>query len=262
MKIIEQELDYIKRNIVEDFVDPLPEKILTKFLTEGSKFIRSSLALLYLKALKCEITNDIYRILIAGELIHNASLLHDDVLDEADLRRGESTVAKRFSSKISILTGDLLVSDVIGYLLKLNNFEVFNLFNTCIKTMSESEIKQYFYRGKLPSEKEYLDICKGKTASLFASILESCALVANIDSVSAKKIGEKYGLIFQIKNDLDVVSAESDKNNGICTAKDVLGIEKTQDLLDNYKKDLKNILSEIPNNKYKEGLEELINNLW
>ena len=74
----------------------------------------------------------------------------------------------------------------------------------------------------------------------------------------AKKFGEIFGICFQIKNDLNFESAKRDKYNGIYTVKDIIGIEKTQDLLDNYKEEMNDLIKDFPENIYKESLKDLI----
>ena len=261
MKLLEEEIINLKKKLEKDFIDPIEKDILKHFILNGSKFIRSSLSILYLKSQNIEITEDIYKILVAGELIHSASLLHDDVIDNAETRRGKSTIAKTFGSKVSILAGDYLLTSAISNLLKLKDFEIIERFKTCTQKMVEAELKQFFLRDNLPCEKDYLGICKGKTAGLFSCILQSCAQISNIDLVKANSFGELFGLSFQIKNDLESKSAEIDKHNGIYTAKDILGIENTHNLLDNYKQEMKNLIKDFPENIYKESLEVLIKSL-
>ena len=180
MKLIEKELNEVTKRITAGFVNPFQTDELINFLSNGSKRIRSSLAILYLKALNCETDDKIYNLLAAGELIHNASLLHDDVLDDADTRRGEITISKKFSPKLSILAGDYLL---ISAMEKLSELEpkIIEIFKNCAKKMTEAEIIQYNYRGRKPDIDEYLNICRGKTASLFSAILESCAIISNLN---------------------------------------------------------------------------------
>ena len=258
MDIIQKELDIIKKELVRNFVDPILDNELTDFIVSGSKFIRSSLAILYLKSQGVEISEKVYTILSVGELLHNASLLHDDVLDEAETRRNKITIAKNFSPKVSILAGDYLLTYAIEKLMVLEDYKILEIFKNTTKQMVQAEIKQYFLRKKLPLLEEYLLICKGKTASLFSGILESCALVSGMDSIKAKSFGEIFGLCFQIKNDLNILSANLDKKNGIYTAQDIIGIEKTTDLLDNYKEEMKTLIKDFSENTYKKRLEDLI----
>lgn len=227
---------------------------LLEFLDEPSKRIRSKIALLYLKTAGKNLDDDIYSILAVGELIHNASLLHDDIIDEALLRRGKTPIGKKISPKISILAGDYLVSFAIS---KINNPEIIKIFQICTQKMCESEFKQFFMRGKIPSLNDYIDICKGKTGALFAAVLESCALLSGIDKINARLFGELYGLYFQIKNDMEEESAKSDKKNNIYTALSVMGIEKTLSLLDNLREEMRNLLGVFPESNYKQELEGL-----
>ena len=258
MKIIKTYLNTIQKELENSFEDPTYDNSIKIFVTNGSKLIRSSLAILYLKAQDKEITSEIIKILVAGELIHNASLLHDDVLDNAETRRNKKTLSKKFNSKISILAGDYLLSHAVSILLEISSKEVLKLFQNCTKEMTNAEIKQYFLRKQLPSETEYINICKGKTAKLFSTILESCAIISKLNQTNAKIFGEIFGVIFQIKNDLAPDSRKQDKNNKIFTAEDIMGIEKTNSLLDNYKEELRAVLNNFSNNEYSKRLKDLI----
>ena len=258
MKIIEPELKTVKEEITRDFKDPLSNNALLNFISGSSKRIRSTLAILYIKAHGVSLSPDIYPLLAAGEMIHDASLLQDDVLDEAELRRKESTIAHKFNPKISILSADYLLSGAMEKLLKLDNKEILEIFKDCTIKMSTAEIKQYFLRGKKPSKKEYIEICAGKTASLFEAILTSAVLLSGLDIEKAHKFAQAFGIVFQIKNDMEESSASIDSKNEIYTAKSILGVENTQLLLDNYLEEMNNLLKEISENSYKKALEELI----
>lgn len=251
-------IEKILIKIEENFNDPFPDEDLKNFILKPSKRIRSKIAILYFSALGYEINNDVIQILSAGEIIHNASLLHDDVLDNAPTRRGETTIAQKHSPHISILAGDYLVSLAIDKLLNINSKEILNNFKTCIQKMTASEIKQYFLRGKIPTLAEYLEICEGKTAALFETIFENCAIILNANIETSKKFAKIFGIVFQVKNDLEKESAHVDELNKIYTAKDILGIEKTTSLLDNYKEEMREILKGVPENKYKQELEDLL----
>lgn len=259
MNIFKEDLNKVFKEMLNGLNDPLANSSTAKFLLNNSKYIRSKIALLYIKSYN-KSSASIYKILAAGELIHNASLLQDDVIDDADIRRGEISIHKKFSPKIAILLGDYLLAFSIEKLLDIENTEILKLFKNCAKKMCEAEIKQFFLRGDIPEEKDYIEICKNKTAKLFATILESCAITLNLDRDFAKNLGELFGVYFQIKNDLEKNSKEVDYKNQIHTALDVLGIEKTQILLDNYQKEILSLLDKIPDNVYKEELKGLIKN--
>ena len=258
MEIIQNELNTVKKYILENFKDPFPEKNLEKFMAGKSKMIRSVLAILWIKASGAELSENIYKILSAGEIIHNASLLHDDVIDDAEKRRGDDTFGIKFTPKISIIAGDYLVSFAIEKLNSVNNPNIINNFKKCIENMALAEIKQYFLKNSKPDIDTYIEICRGKTAYLFQTILENCATTVNLPDENARFFAENFGILFQIKNDLHEESAKNDKINGVMTAKDIIGIENTLILSDNYRGKLKSILATLPDNRYKRALEDLI----
>lgn len=259
---ISKELDNINKQLKSIFLfkNDLGDD-LKKFISGNSKRIRSIVSLLYLKSLKENISDKCLTIITAGEIIHNASLLQDDVIDEAEIRRGETTIGAKFSPKISILSGDYLLSLAIENLLSVNNSYIIQSFLKCTKKMCQSEIEQYFLRGKLPDIETYIKICKGKTAELFCAILESCAYMEELNIEDAQKFACNFGIFFQLKNDLEKFSALTDKKNNIFTPKDIFGIEKTLDLIDNYSNRIRCNINKLPDNVYKKGLEVLVTKL-
>ena len=259
--MISSEIFAVNENILKCIEEILPKKELSEFLRNGSKRIRSKIAILFLRAFDKALTEDICNIITACELIHNASLLHDDVIDNSELRRGVTTIGQKFSSNVSILSGDYLVSKSIELLLKVNNMKIFNIFNKCVQNMSVAEIKQYFLRDKNLSKEDYIEICKGKTAGLFSAVLESCFIISGLDTEVALKFGTLFGIYYQLKNDMESYSLSIDQKNGIYTLVDIEGIENTQILLDNYKRELKGLLAKIPQNQYSLELEGIIYNL-
>lgn len=257
----ESDLDIINNIFLKIINDILPENELTRFLNSGSKRIRALLTLNYIKALGKDPDEVIYKIITVCELIHNASLLHDDVIDNANYRRSGTSIGKKYSQNISILCGDYIISEAIKVMLEICNNRICEIFNKCVKNMALSEIRQYFMRNKIPGIEEYIEICKGKTASLFSAVLTSCAHYLDIDVDFASKFGELFGICFQLKNDLDEYSKFVDKQNKIYTASDILGIENALILSDNYKCELRETLLELPDNKYRANLEGMINEL-
>lgn len=259
--IVSNYLNLIKKDILITNNDEDIFEELNKFLTSGSKYIRSTLAILYLKSHNIEVTKDIIKILSAGELIHNASLLHDDVIDNSKVRRGNITIGEKFSSKISILMGDFLVSIAIKKLLDFGNLTIINNFRNCTEEMSRAELLQYSLRGQIPSETDYINICRGKTASLFIAILQSVATISKLNVSSAIKFAENFGILFQIKNDIEPKSSQIDKQNAIFTAYDIFGVEKTKILIDNYRANIDNLMQEFCENCYCFELKNIIERL-
>lgn len=230
------------------------------FLSVGSKRMRTIITVLYLKASGCErLSENSYNILSAGEIIHNASLLHDDVLDCEKFRRGKKTLSEEYSPHISILAGDYLLSVATEKLLRVNNNCVLEKFLKCTRKMCCAEINQFFYRGKMPSLEDYISICEGKTACLFSAIMESCSIIEGLKV--PQNFASNFGILFQLKNDLKETSIESDKENKVYTPKDFMGIEKTQDLIDNYLEVLGRDIDILPDSDYKEGLGKLLKSI-
>jgi len=259
--MLQEDLDNINGILKLIVPDNILEDELKHFVLGSSKKIRSVVSLLYFRAQNFEISDNIYRLLVVGELVHNASLLHDDVIDDADVRRGVVAFNKKHGSQIAILSGDYLLGIATDVLVQIDNNRITKLFSNCLKKMCETEINQFFTRGNTSSETDYIKICEGKTGTLFSTIMESVAILLDSDTESAKKFGAIYGLMFQVKNDLESISAENDKKNNLHTAVDVMGIEKTKCLLDNCRGKLLNIISDFPQNKYRIRLEDLIQGL-
>ena len=257
--LIKNELDTIDKafsSIIS--IDNEILKNIHEFITGNSKRIRSILSLLYIKSYSCDLDENLINIILAGELIHNASLFHDDIIDNAKYRRNNETFLYKYNSNIAVLSGDLLLIKAVFKLLNVNNEKFLDLFLKCTNRMIEAEIIQYLNRGKNISENEYINIASGKTASLFSVILECIALYLNKDRILAKKLGDQFGIIFQITNDLQNESIYNDKENNVKTLINILGIEKTLSFKDNYVCNYKTALKNLPENKYRDGLEKLV----
>ena len=231
---------------------------LREFITGPSKRIRSLVTLLFLKAHIQQISKNSISIIATGEIIHNASLLHDDVIDNAKMRRGNITLWNKYSPSIAILSGDYLLSLATEKLLDLNNIEVSKLFLNCIKQMCNAEIHHFILRGKIPKIEEYIKICENKTAKLFEAILVGCSMVENLDLDFTSNFAKDFGIYFQLINDMAKESSGNDSENKIYTAKDILGIEKNTILMDNYQRRLIKMVHSLPNNIYKKGLEAIV----
>jgi octaprenyl-diphosphate synthase len=160
-----------------------------------------------------EINDASYRAASLVELLHTATLVHDDVVDEADERRGFFSINALWKNKIAVLVGDYLLSK--GLLLSLDNKDhrVLQILSTAVRLMSEGELLQLEKSRKLNlDESIYYEIIGGKTASLLAS---SCAAGASTtfendsDIEKMQIFGEKVGMAFQIKDDLFDYSSEA-----------------------------------------------------
>lgn len=140
------------------------------------------------------------------ELLHTASLVHDDVVDDSNERRGFFSINALWKNKIAVLVGDYLLSR--GLLLSVDNqdFNLLKIVSTAVRDMSEGELLQIEKARKLDiTEAIYYDIIRKKTASLVASCCAVGAAAANASDETVRlmhRIGEKIGIAFQIKDDL------------------------------------------------------------
>ena len=206
-KVIGAELEMFEKhfkNAVKSRVSLL-DRIMQYIVKRKGKQMRPMFVLLSAK-LHGEINDSSYRAASLVELLHTATLVHDDVVDEALERRGYFSINALWKNKIAVLVGDYLLSK--GLLLSLDNkdFEILTILSNAVKKMSEGELLQIEKTRNLNfDESIYYEIINGKTASLLAS---SCA--AGASSVSKdfdiiekmRAFGDALGMAFQIKDDL------------------------------------------------------------
>ena len=183
----------------------LLDRIMQYIVKRKGKQMRPMLVLLSAK-LHGEINNASYRAASLVELLHTATLVHDDVVDDATERRGMFSINALWKNKIAVLVGDYLLSK--GLLLSLENkdFSILTILSNAVKKMSEGELLQMEKTRNLNfDESVYYEIINGKTASLLAS---SCAAGAssvteNEETIQKmREFGENVGMAFQIKDDL------------------------------------------------------------
>ena len=143
---------------------------------------------------------------LAIELIHTATLLHDDVVDESDLRRGQETVNARWTNLISVLMGDYLFAKAFRIMVDTGSIALIDAISRATERVSVGELRQIEETGNYSlSEDEYLDIIADKTGSLFNVSCETGPLLSNRSAEDRRRFaefGEKVGTAFQIADDL------------------------------------------------------------
>jgi len=197
---------------------PLLDRIMRFIVNRKGKQLRPMFVLLSAKL--CGPVNETtYRAASLVELLHSATLVHDDVVDESLERRGFFSTYALWKSKVSVLVGDYLLAK--GMLLSLDHddFRILQLLSNAIREMSEGELLQMEKSRSLNFEEStYFEIIKGKTASLLASACAAGAWSTTQDETITEKMrqfGEKVGMAFQIKDDLfDYGSADIGKPTG------------------------------------------------
>jgi geranylgeranyl pyrophosphate synthase len=237
-------------------------------LPNVGKMIRSKIGVLFFKALNVSINDDCLKFLSAIELIHNASLFHDDVIDEEDLRRNSLPCSKVYGEKTSILYGNIALSNALKILLELGNITIVNEMNSCVKKMCFGELLQMEQVNKIPTINEYIKKTRLKTSSLFRFLMSGVSILSGAKFKNEfESFGDNYGIGFQIKNDLSDyekgVENSSDVKNGVFTApiifaksikQDDMAIAKTKDLIDNYLKRALVVLDIFEKSEYKTAL--------
>lgn len=171
------------------------------------KRMRPAIVLLISRATMLgEITQRHRRLAEITEMIHTASLVHDDVIDESEIRRGIPTVHASFGNRVAVLAGDFLFAQSSWYLANLNNLEVIKLLSEVIKDYAEGEIQQGLSRFLTDlSIDAYLKKTYYKTASLIANSSKAAALLSEVSEELAVKMyeyGRHLGLAFQIIDDI------------------------------------------------------------
>jgi octaprenyl-diphosphate synthase len=184
---------------------PLLNLITNYLLRRKGKQIRPMFV--FLTAGVCgEITPSSYNAASFIELLHTASLIHDDVVDESYERRGFFSINALWKSKVSVLLGDYLLAKGLLLSVKENEYELLRLVSDAVREMSEGELMQIQKSRKLNITKdEYSEIIRKKTATLFAACTACGAWSASKDTGLTEKFrvfGEKVGMAFQIKDDL------------------------------------------------------------
>ena len=179
--------------------------ILKFILNRKGKQVRPILVLLFAKMFSSQnLTNKSYRGAIISELIHSATLIHDDIVDDSKLRRGFLSLNALWNNKISVLVGDFLLSKSLLLSVDNEDFDLLKIISQAVKEMSEGELLQIQKSRNLNiTEEEYFELITKKTASLFSACCQLGAASSGIKKLNkVERFGLNLGLIFQIKDDL------------------------------------------------------------
>jgi geranylgeranyl pyrophosphate synthase len=274
LDIAREEIEQVLEKMREDIQpqEPLKSKVFT-FLNAPSKHIRPLVAILYLKSIGQEINQNQILYQSAVELVHNASLIHDDVIDESLKRRGNTTLNVDFGNKLAVICGDYLLSVALNKVLKIGDIRLVEMFSDTLNVMSNGEIFQQFNKFKIPTLEDYIKKSEQKTAKLFETAVLGGLMISdfqntNLSQQNALEFARSFGIAFQIRDDLiNCETINTDIKDGIYTAPVIFsggtnitknGIEKTQSLLNNYIKIALDNIANIEDNKYKQALVELL----
>jgi octaprenyl-diphosphate synthase len=184
---------------------PLLNIILNYILRRKGKQMRPLLVFLTAK-LNGDIAESTYVAATFIELLHTASLVHDDVVDDANERRGALSINALWNSKIAVLVGDYMLSKGMLISVEKNRFDMLEIVSEAVKSMSEGELLQLQKARKLNiTEADYFKIILSKTAALISACTACGARSVTVDQdaiQSMKEFGENIGIAFQIRDDL------------------------------------------------------------
>ena len=182
-----------------------PVAAIARYLQEsGGKRLRPALHLLAAKFCGYEGRSSV-QLGAVLELIHTATLLHDDVIDAADTRRGQASSNLRWGSSMTVLAGDWLYMESFRMALAERNFRILDVLIGLTQSMVEGELLQLTRLGRVVDEGEALDIARRKTACLFAASMQLAAILTGKNAADEERLaayGLNLGLAFQVVDDL------------------------------------------------------------
>jgi octaprenyl-diphosphate synthase len=219
--LIQSDLDALEvrlRELVRSEVAFI-ELIGEDLLEAGGKRARPQLVFLAARALGLDHSGEASRVVDFAaviELLHSASLLHDDLIDDADTRRGKAAAFKRYGNVVSVMSGDFLLSTLLGVISDFGNdaAKFVKLISQTSRVICEGEVLQFQVAAlETYSLENYFRIITGKTAALAAAATKGAAMLATTDNAvihALETYGLEYGRAFQIQDDLlDLMSNEA-----------------------------------------------------
>lgn len=185
---------------------PLADNVIHYFLDRKGKQLRPILTLLVAKMLKGNVSMASIYGAVCVELLHNASLMHDDVIDKSDERRGAATINKIWDNRVAVLMGDFFFAKCLTCSSETGSMEIIRTLTGMTTALTIGELEQMSNaRSHLLSEDAYFSVINGKTASLFSACLRIGALSVGATPEEVERLGEvgtKIGLVFQIRDDI------------------------------------------------------------
>ncbi len=201
----------IHRELTSDV--PLVEHIASYIVDSGGKRLRPLVTLLTGRSLGAQ-REGLVELAVIIEFLHTATLLHDDVVDTSELRRGRPTANTRWGNGPSVLVGDFLYSRAFQLMVRLQSLSVMNCLADATNIIAEGEVLQLLnIRNPDVTPEEYFRVIRGKTAMLFSAATESAARISNADDEQvtlAREYGTSLGMAFQVQDDVLDYSGDSE----------------------------------------------------
>lgn len=184
----------------------LAQEVVRYFLDRRGKQLRPIMTILSAKVVSGQVSDATLHAAVALELLHNASLMHDDVVDQSGSRRGAATVNQKWDNRVAVLMGDFFLSRCLAESNATGSLQVSEILASMVSRLAEGELEQLSnVHSHTFSESSYFSVIRGKTASLFAACLKAGALTADASATEVElmgRVGELMGLVFQIRDDV------------------------------------------------------------
>ena len=194
---------FLKESISSDI--ELATEVSSYIVQSGGKRIRPTITILIARALNYQ-GNELTKLAAAIELLHTASLIHDDVVDQSELRRGKISIHKKWNNAHGVLVGDFVYSKAFQLMASLKNKQIIQTLADSTNRISEGEVMQLnFLESKSIKEEDYFEIIGRKTAELFKACAHTAALIAEAEENLVKTSCEfayALGIVFQLTDDL------------------------------------------------------------
>ncbi len=217
-----------------------PIRSRLRYSLDGGKRLRPALVILSGRMFAPS-TKSFYSLAAAVDMLHTATLIHDDLLDEASLRRGHKTLHTIWPPGAAVLAGDYLLGQAISLIAELEHPQLFKVFGEILRTLCAGEIRRMIATEVERSRQEYYCSIEAKTASLFAASTEMAAILAGAGETQTtvlRRFGRELGMAFQIVDDvLDFIGDEeqlgkpagSDFRQGVVTLPVLYYLERVED---------------------------------
>ena len=221
--VINVELDLMKQQLIDldfedDYINDLAKEITST--SKQGKLLRSMLTLLIgqmTEEMDENISTNIVKVSVAIELLHTASLVHDDIVDNATQRRGKESFNYVYGYDMAVMMGDMIFAKAGMFVFDTSNVEVMNKFGSTIVDLSMGQLLEMKSRNNIKqSKKNYIYRIRKKTASLFETATWAGSVLGNMDKSENDKLGQfgmNLGLAFQIFDDIRDFTDLNNKNN-------------------------------------------------
>jgi len=219
------DLDLIKEPVKEEFEAlgtyfnsflqtdiPIIDRVFQHLIDGGGKRFRPLLVFLIAACSPGKNSEDAFRLAVAVEFLHTATLLHDDVVDQSDLRRGNRVAYRIWGAEPSILSGDFLYSRAFNLLVDIGHLGILETISGATTEMARGEMLQLLRSySTATTQEEYLEVIRGKTSSLISASCKAAAYLAGFDEPAVQNLreyGHNLGMSFQIVDDVLDYTAE------------------------------------------------------